>query len=105
MPNEPPNYVVVFISQRAEGDKGYGAMAERMVASVEKFNGYLGSESVRDATGLGITVSYWQSLDDIARWKADAEHQQAQRLGKSDWYQHFRLTVARVEKDIRWVKS
>lgn len=104
MPRESPNYVVVFISQRAEGDKGYGEMAERMVAGVEKFNGYLGSESVRDAQGLGITVSYWQCLDDIARWKADAEHQQAQRLGKTDWYQHFRLTVARVEKDARWVK-
>ncbi|MFA6019390.1 MAG: antibiotic biosynthesis monooxygenase [Rhodospirillales bacterium] len=102
MLSESPNYVVVFISQRTAGDNGYGAMAERMVASVEKFNGYLGAESVRDASGLGITVSYWRSLDDIARWKADAEHQQAQRLGKTDWYQHFRLTVARVEKDVRW---
>lgn len=104
MPTETPAYVAIFISQRSEGDNGYGAMAERMVAGVAKFNGYLGAESVRDATGLGITVSYWRSLDDIARWKADAEHQQAQRLGKSDWYQHFRLTVARVEKDMYWKK-
>lgn len=104
MPSDAPNYVVVFISQRTGGDNGYAAMAERMVASVEKFNGYLGSESVRNATGLGITVSYWQSQDDIKRWKADAEHQQAQRRGKSDWYQHFRLTVAKVEKDMSWKK-
>ena len=102
---ERPNYVVVFISQRAEGDKGYGAMAERMVESVAKFNGYLGSESARDETGLGITVSYWQGLDDISRWKADAEHQTAQRLGREQWYEHFRLTVAKVEKDMYWKKS
>ncbi|CAA6604819.1 conserved hypothetical protein [Rhodospirillaceae bacterium LM-1] len=100
-----PNYVVVFISQRAEGDNGYGTMAERMVESVEKFDGYLGAESVRDASGFGITVSYWQGLDDISRWKADAEHQAAQRLGREKWYEHFRLTVAKVEKDMYWKKS
>ena len=105
MQPDAPNYVVVFVSQRTEGDNGYGAMAERMVASVEKFSGYLGAQSVRDASGLGITVSYWQSLDDIARWKADAEHQQAQRLGKEQWYEHFRLTVARIEKDMRWNRN
>ncbi|TAN47931.1 MAG: antibiotic biosynthesis monooxygenase [Rhodospirillales bacterium] len=104
MPPESPTYVVIFISQRTPGDNGYGAMAQRMVEGVAKFNGYLDSDSVRDETGLGITVSYWRSLDDIANWKADAEHQTAQRLGKEEWYQRIHLTVAKVEKDAHWTK-
>lgn len=99
---ESPGYVVVFVSQRCAGDDGYGEMAERMVALVETYGGYLGAESVRSEDGLGITVSYWQSLDAIAKWKADAEHWAAQRLGMEKWYEHFRLTVAKVEKDVTW---
>lgn len=105
MPNEGPNFVVVFVSDRTDGDQGYAEMAGHMADSVAKFDGYLGAESVRDASGHGITVSYWRSLDDIARWKADAEHLVAQRLGKEAWYTNFRLTVARVEKDVIWKRS
>lgn len=104
-PQEAPGYVVVFVSQRSDGDNGYGEMAARMVALVESYGGYLGAESVRAADGLGITVSYWQSLDDIAKWKADAEHQAAQRYGFEKWYERFRLTVAKVEKDATWRRS
>lgn len=101
---EAPGYVVVFVSQRSDGDNGYGEMAARMVELVESYGGYLGAKSVRDAQGLGITVSYWRNLDDIARWKADAEHQAAQHLGFEKWYEHFRLTVAKVERDEAWMR-
>ncbi len=60
--------------------------------------GFLGIETVRGEDGFGITVSYWTSEDAIAAWKADAEHQAAQDAGKSTWYEHFELRVARVER-------
>ena len=28
---EPPYYAVIFTNQRTDGDRGYGAMADRMV--------------------------------------------------------------------------
>ena len=43
----PPYYVVTFASQRTEGDHGYGAMADEMVALAAKQPGYLGVESAR----------------------------------------------------------
>ena len=58
----PPYYVVIFTSQRTEGDKGYNIMAEKMVELASEQKGYLGIESARDE-GLGITVSYWDSLE------------------------------------------
>jgi heme-degrading monooxygenase HmoA len=101
-----PYYAVIFSSQRKQGDRaegaisdqGYAAMADRMVELAAQQPGYLGVESVRGADGFGITVSYWQSEADIANWKANAEHREAQAKGWSTWYQHFELRVAKVER-------
>ena len=59
--------------------------------------GYLGMESARE--GLGITVSYWESLEAIRNWKQNAEHQEAQRLGHQQWYSGFRVRIAKVERE------
>ena len=95
---EAPYYAVIFTSQRTAVDDAYGAMADRMVELASRQPGFLGVESVRDASGLGITVSYWASLEDIAAWKAHGEHRVAQASGRKKWYSHFELRVARVER-------
>ena len=95
---EPPYYAVIFTSQRTEGDRGYGAMAERMVELGSRCDGFLGIENVRDASGLGITVSYWRDEAAILAWKRDAEHQQAQRAGQQTWYADYQMRVAKVER-------
>jgi heme-degrading monooxygenase HmoA len=98
----PPYYAVIFTSQRVMGaeadDKGYGLMADRMVALAAQQPGYLGVESTRGADGLGITVSYWKDLESIAAWKANAQHRVAQETGKSRWYADFSLRIAKVER-------
>jgi heme-degrading monooxygenase HmoA len=94
---EPPYYAVIFSNHRTEGDNGYGEMADRMVELASEQPGFLGVESVRD--GLGITVSYWESLEAINHWKRNSEHRAAQRLGYEKWYSAFKLRIARVEQD------
>ena len=54
-----------------------------MVELAEQQPGYLGIEAFRD--GLGITVSYWQSLDAIKAWKQNVEHLNAQQHGRDKW--------------------
>jgi len=93
----PPYYAVIFTSLRTAGDKGYGAMAERMLDLAAEQEGFLGVEGARE--GLGITVSYWRSLEAIRKWKQNAEHLEAQRLGREGWYSAFKVRVARVERD------
>jgi heme-degrading monooxygenase HmoA len=95
---KPPYYAVIFSAQRTEGDAGYGAMADRMVELAADQRGFLGIESTRGADGFGITVSYWAGLDDIARWKAHAVHRIAQETGRTLWYEHYELRIARVER-------
>lgn len=95
---EPPYYAVIFTSLRTDGEKGYGHMAERMVELAAEQGGFLGIESARDANGLGITVSYWATEEDIAAWKAQTEHRVAQEKGQQIWYAGYHLRVARVER-------
>lgn len=100
---EPPYYAVIFSNRRtADDDEGYGRTAERMVELAAEVPGFLGIESVRDAAGHGITVSYWASEEAIAEWGRHAEHRLAQAGGRERWYAAFRLRVALVMEERRF---
>ena len=88
---------MIFTSTRTEGDHGYAAMAAKMEELAKQQPGYLGFESARD--GLGITVSYWESLEAIARWKAHTDHQLAQKGGRASWYSRYKVRICRVERE------
>ncbi|MGF1730220.1 antibiotic biosynthesis monooxygenase family protein [Photobacterium kasasachensis] len=94
---EPPYYAVIFTSERTEGDNGYGIMADKMVELASIQPGFLGIESARE--GVGITVSYWRDLAAIKAWKANAEHQIAQKKGRKEWYSTFKVRISKVERD------
>ncbi|MEO6276357.1 antibiotic biosynthesis monooxygenase [Roseateles sp.] len=102
---EPPYYAVIFTSQRTAVDGGYGDMADHMAALAAEQPGYLGVESTRGEDGLGITVSYWRSTDDIAAWRRNAEHKVARDTGRSDWYAHYTLRIAKVERAYAWQRA
>ncbi|MDU4961978.1 MAG: antibiotic biosynthesis monooxygenase [Sporomusaceae bacterium] len=93
-----PCYAVIFTSVRTPGDNGYEAMANEMVKLGSDQPGFLGVESVRGADGAGITVSYWDSLAAIERWKNHPRHREAQRLGRELWYEGFATRVCKVER-------
>ena len=96
----PPYYAVIFTSVRTESDNGYAEMADRMAELAAQQPGYLGMESARNE--VGITISYWESLDAIRHWKANIEHLVAQRLGREKWYSTYKTRVCLVERDYGW---
>ncbi|SKC74046.1 antibiotic biosynthesis monooxygenase family protein [Pseudoxanthomonas indica] len=103
---KPPYYAVIFSSLRNDrDDAGYGAMADRMVELAAQQPGFLGVESTRGADGFGITVAYWDSEDAIRAWRQHAEHTAAREQGRRDWYDHFELRVAKVERAYGWNRS
>jgi heme-degrading monooxygenase HmoA len=96
---EPPYYAVIFSSLRNDQDEaGYAAAADRMLALAAEQPGFLGAESTRGTDGFGITVSYWVSEAAISAWKRQAEHAATRKHGRTHWYAHFELRVARVER-------
>ncbi len=93
----PPYYAVIFASVRTEVDNGYTAMADKLSTLAATQPGFLGVDSTRN--GLGITVSYWKDIESIHRWKHQADHLLAQRLGREEWYASYSVRIAKVEQE------
>ena len=90
-------YAVIFTSTRTEVEAGYAEMATKMVELAKAQPGYIGMESARSE--IGITVSYWESLEAIRNWKANMEHVEAQEKGKTTWYKNYKVRIAKVERE------
>ncbi|WP_128544119.1 antibiotic biosynthesis monooxygenase family protein [Larkinella soli] len=99
----PPYYVVVFTIVLAEDLEGFEEMGNRMVELAAGQPGFLGMEY---GTGdLDLTISYWDSLESIAPWRHHAEHTLARNLGREQWFQAFKVRIARVERDYEFRKE
>jgi heme-degrading monooxygenase HmoA len=93
---QPPYYAVIFSSIKKNNDKTYNEMAQKMEKLAKQQQGFLGIESAREE--VGITVSYWQSLEAIQQWKNNVAHIEAQAKGKLDWYKNYKVRIAKVER-------
>ena len=90
-------YAVIFTSTATGNDPAYDAMAKAMYKLAQQQPGFLHMESARSE--LGITVSYWQSLEAIAAWRQASEHQVAQKLGREKWYESYHVRMCKVERE------
>lgn len=95
-----PYYAVLFTSQLKENAEGYGAMAQQMEALAKQQPGFLGISNAR--SDIGITISYWEDEAAILAWKANLDHQQAQKLGREKWYASYKVEIAKVERAYRF---
>ncbi len=98
-----PYYAVIFTNTLTNNDKGYGEMAQQMVNLAKKQSGFMDFESARD-NGIGISVSYWESVEAISNWKANMDHQFAQQKGKETWYQWYKVRICLVEREYGFEK-
>ncbi len=68
-----------------------------MVELAQIQDGFLGVESARNE--VGITVSYWCYLESIRNWRENFDHTIAREKGRREWYQTFKVRIAKVEND------
>jgi heme-degrading monooxygenase HmoA len=102
---KPPYYAVIFTSQRTSVDDNYAHTSDHLDQHAKQYSGFLGIQSVRDANGFGISVSYWKTLDDIAQWKSDLKHIAAKQKGKKDWYSYYNIRISKVEEERNFIKQ
>lgn len=94
---EIPYYAVIFTSKRSPGDSGYSEMAQNLLIEAEKIEGFLGADSVRDTEGIGITVSYWRTLEAIDKWKNHTLHIEGKKMDIKQWYEEYSIRICKVE--------
>ncbi|MFD0834918.1 antibiotic biosynthesis monooxygenase family protein [Mariniflexile aquimaris] len=92
-----PYYAVIFTSTQNKNIKGYDEMASKMEDLAKTQKGYLGMDSARN--DVGITVSYWESLEAIKNWKQHTDHMLAQQKGRENWYSWYNVRICKVERE------
>lgn len=92
-----PYYAVIFTSIINEDDTGYAEMALKMEHLAKQQPGFIGMDSARNE--IGITISYWESLEAIANWKKNSDHLIAQLKGRQDWYAWYDVKICKVERE------
>lgn len=92
---------VIFTSTRTQDhNEEYSQWSERMSELASQQPGFIDVVSARDPkTRFGITVSYFQDEQSAQNWKANVEHLEAQRLGRTDFYESYSVKVAQVFRE------
>ena len=98
-----PYYAVIFTNTQTDKLEGYSEMAAAMEELASQQPGYLGMEHARE--DVGITISYWETLEDIKNWKSNLDHLQAQARGKEQWYSWYKTRICKVEREYEFHNS
>ncbi|MEM6719821.1 MAG: antibiotic biosynthesis monooxygenase [Bacteroidota bacterium] len=96
-------YAVIFTSTQTETLEGYAETAQHMETLAKQQTGFIDIDSARNA--IGITVSYWESLEAIQQWKQQADHLVAQQKGIKDWYASYNVKICKVEHEYDFTKK
>ncbi len=97
-------YVVIFEASIQHLDADYEATGAKLRELAQVKYGCTGFTSLA-AEGKELAVSYWPDLESIKAWKNDPEHTRAQSIGKSQWYGHYRVCVAKVDRAYQSVEA
>lgn len=93
---KPPYYAVIAPALLSSDLRGYPEAAEQLFALAQQVPGFLGLESCYRGKFI-IAVSYWQSLEAIAQWRAHPAHRQAKQQAVAGWFTRYVTRIARVE--------
>lgn len=93
-------FVVIFRATVRELDSEYSAMAARMRELALTRFGCVEFHAVMEGMEE-VALSYWPDEESILAWRRHPEHVEAQRLGRSRWYQSYRVEVAKITRDYR----
>jgi len=88
-------YAVIFKAKTKKLDDAYFEMAKRMRELAINEYGCLEFTTVTEGVNE-IAISYWESLEQIKKWKQNSEHLVAQRLGKEKWYEDYSVEIVEI---------
>ena len=91
-------YAVIFRSKRQDANHElYYQHDEKLEEKIKSLPGYISHFGIRHPeTRAGVTVAYFDSLDAIDSWRKNAEHMDAKKLAKSDFYENYSVEITEV---------
>ena len=93
---------VIFEVEMLDGRADrYFELAAALRREVDGIEGFLSVERFESLSRPGryVSLSYWQDMAAVDRWRAHMQHRAAQEEGKASIIRDFRIRVAEVVRD------
>ena len=89
--------VVVFRSRLKEGvEEEITALGGRMYELASAMPGFLSYKDFGADDGEFVTIVEFETLENVNAWRDHPEHQEAQRLGRTKFFQEYTIQVCEV---------
>jgi heme-degrading monooxygenase HmoA len=92
-------FAVIFRAKPAKQDELYSKTVTLMRELAFEKYGCIDFITATEKNGQEIAISYWEDEASIIRWRKDADHQLAQELGRTQWYDSYRVQVVEIKRD------
>jgi heme-degrading monooxygenase HmoA len=93
-------YAVIFKADVKKLNDDYSKLAEEMRSlALDKYH-CVDFTCVTEGN-KEITISYWNSLEDINEWKQDPEHLIAQDLGQRQFYNSYEVQIMELIREYK----
>ena len=92
-------YAVIFRAEINALDEDYDRSVESLRNKAFAEYGCVDFCAVSEGVNVGdkeIAISYWNSLDDVQRWREDIEHAKARAYSHGRWYTSIHIDVVEV---------
>jgi len=90
--------VVLFRSKLVPEPEGYADMAQEMEDLAKTMPGFVDVKAFKADDGERLTLVWWEDEETLAAWRNHARHLVAQRAGREQWYQYYKIEVAKVRR-------
>ncbi len=92
--------VTVFRSRlNPDVDDEYMEVATRMNDLAKTMPGYISHKSFTAEDGERVTIVEFESMEGQLEWRKNAEHSEAMRMGRTDFYDEFKIQVCEVLRE------
>ena len=79
-----------------QAGEDYLKMDEEMERLARSHPGFIDVRAYTADDGERLTLVWWENADTLRQWAENARHMQAQRMGRSQWYEYYKIEVAEV---------
>ncbi len=101
---DPKEVVVIFKLQLRKGadEAGYAATSRRMHELVDGWPGFLSLKEYTSEDGEVLDIARFADEASMEAWRKEPEHLEAQRRGREEFYDRYRIQVLKVVRDYEY---
>ncbi len=100
----PKEVLVIFKLHLREGadEAAYAATSRRMHELVDRWPGFISLKEYASEDGEVLDIARFADERSLEAWRREPEHLEAQRRGREEFYDRYRIQAARVIRDYEY---